>query len=117
MVTLCSKFTIILQSLKQRMPLILTKETQNDWFMPVKTWTDVNELMNLAVPIQSDLLTAHTVKKLRGKEAIGNVPESSSLHKYNDLILISLFNQIRKAPICLTDLGLLSRISASSMFF
>ncbi len=70
-----------------RMPLILHKEKQNNWFMPVKTFGDVKKLMEQAVPYPSDLLTAHTVSKLKGKDVLGNVPEVIAYHKYHELLL------------------------------
>lgn len=70
-----------------RMPLILHKEAQNNWFMPVQTFEDVKKLMEQALAYPSELLTAHPVKKLKGKDVLGNVPEVLEKEEYAELSL------------------------------
>ena len=64
-----------------RMPVILPEELGNEWLQPLgKT-----ELQNLLRPFPDSELTAHTVKRLSGKNSPGNVYEASEKYKYNDL--------------------------------
>lgn len=70
-----------------RMPVILPKEKQDDWLMDCKTEADKKQLQDLLKPLNDNLLEAHTVAKLLGKEAIGNVKEVELEVKYPDLAL------------------------------
>lgn len=68
-----------------RMPVILPPEKQNQWLMEIKTEADKNNLMKLTAPLPEEWLEAHTVARLTGKEAIGNVAEAEQEVKYSDL--------------------------------
>jgi putative SOS response-associated peptidase YedK len=68
-----------------RMPVILPKEKQDEWLMPFENENDQQKLLNLLVPNDSHLLTFHTVQKLKGKGALGNVPQTTQIYNYEDL--------------------------------
>ena len=64
-----------------RMPVILPKEKQDEWL-------NTNEklhLEKLLIPYPEQLLKAHTVRKLKGKDASGNSPQSEEVFEYSDL--------------------------------
>ncbi|MBN2237579.1 MAG: SOS response-associated peptidase [Bacteroidales bacterium] len=65
-----------------RMPLILDNEAQEKWLSPDFTKKDLQDLLSRKeeIPLQS-----HTVKRLRGKEYLGNIPEVSAEYVYNEL--------------------------------
>ncbi len=62
-----------------RMPLLLDREI-------IPKWLDgtVNEIQSLIKPSNIEL-TAHTVKRLKGKSALGNVPEVQNEFHYSEL--------------------------------
>lgn len=65
-----------------RMPLILNTNEEEDWLY------NTNEIKILDNFINSKKITklkAHTVLPLRGKNSLGNVPESSNNFQYSDL--------------------------------
>ncbi len=64
-----------------RMPVILKKEEQDLWLQ----LSDKNEMDRFLIPYPADLLKAHTVRKLKGKDAIGNLPEAEEKFKYSEL--------------------------------
>lgn len=64
-----------------RMPLILAKEDQDKWL----EMTDKQEMNKFLQPYPADLLKAHTVRKLKGKEAIGNIPDAEKEFRYEEL--------------------------------
>ena len=68
-----------------RMPLILPKHKQNDWLIDCKTELDKMYLQSLIVPYNEEELIAYTVKRLKGKNAIGNVPEIEKEVAYPEL--------------------------------
>lgn len=74
-------------SLTSRMPLILTKQNQNDWLMEVKTFGDMKSLLAIAKPIQDSFLTAHSVPQLIGKAGVGNTELASTRFNYPELKL------------------------------
>jgi hypothetical protein len=53
--------------------------------MPFENENDQEKLLNLLVPNDSHLLTFHTVQKLKGKGALGNVPQTTQIYNYEDL--------------------------------
>ena len=69
-----------------RMPLILPKEKQDEWLIDCKNENDLTHLKSLMQPFDENLLEAHTVGKLRGKEQIGNRIEVENEVKYPELI-------------------------------
>lgn len=68
-----------------RMPLILSEEEIEQWLAPVKTDTDISRLKKLIKPYRDEELVAHTVRRLRGKNALGNIPESAERFSYEEL--------------------------------
>jgi putative SOS response-associated peptidase YedK len=58
-----------------RMPVILPKEKQDEWLVDCKTEVDQKYVQSQVKPIDTDYLTAYTVGKLKGKDAVGNRPE------------------------------------------
>ena len=70
-----------------RMPVILPKERQDEWLMECKTEADKAHLQSLMQPLEDGLLKAYPVGRLRGKTAMGNVPEAEREAKYEGLVL------------------------------
>jgi len=68
-----------------RMPLILPKSLEWDWLTSINEEA-VKELINsLAEPNSETELDSFTVRRLTGKEAIGNNPEVLNPHRYPEL--------------------------------
>ena len=65
-----------------RMPVILPDELADDWINPSKSQKELNDLL---LPFPDDLLTAHTVNRIAGKESKGNVPEAEEEFSYEEL--------------------------------
>lgn len=68
-----------------RMPVILEKEKQDEWLITCKTEADKEHLLGLIKPFDENKLTAYTVGRLRGKQAVGNVPAVENAYIYNEL--------------------------------
>lgn len=68
-----------------RMPLLLKREEQELWLSKIESEEDKKRLLQLALPFSSEKLKAHTVKKLKGKDAIGNLPEAEKEYFYAEL--------------------------------
>ena len=68
-----------------RMPVIFTKETQNEWLIPCTNEDDKKHIQSLIKPCDENLLNAYTVGRLKGKEAVGNIPEIENEIKYPEL--------------------------------
>jgi len=64
-----------------RMPLILSKEKEDEWL----NLADKKDLEKILRPYLVNDLKAHTVQKLSGKASLGNVPEASDYYAYKDL--------------------------------
>lgn len=69
-----------------RMPLILSSQDQDEWLIPCNNAQDKERLLNLIKPFPDALLNYHTVKRLRGKEAVGDVAEAEEPFVYPELI-------------------------------
>uniref|UniRef100_UPI00321702F1 SOS response-associated peptidase n=1 Tax=uncultured Draconibacterium sp. TaxID=1573823 RepID=UPI00321702F1 len=63
-----------------RMPLILNESQAEVWLKG-----NASEAKKLIVPAVDGLLKAHTVRKLRGKNAVGNSPEAIKEFSYPEL--------------------------------
>ncbi len=63
-----------------RMPLILSDESKDTWLFGEK-----EDVQSIVKPYPEDELEYFTVRRLRGKEAIGNVPEALEEFKYPEL--------------------------------
>jgi putative SOS response-associated peptidase YedK len=70
-----------------RMPVILLKEQQDEWLMDCRSEVDKQRLISLIKPLENGLLKAYTVGRLRGKSAVGNVPEIEKEVIYPELSL------------------------------
>lgn len=82
------KMTIIHNNPKleeARMPAILTKETQDAWLAPCHSDADKSSLLELTKPLPTEHFTYHTVRRLKGKNAPGNVPEAEEEFRYEEL--------------------------------
>lgn len=64
-----------------RMPVILSREDQDKWLSPL---LNKEELIQLAKPFPEELLEYHTVKRILGKDGIGDVPEAEEKFVYQD---------------------------------
>jgi len=64
-----------------RMPVILSKATQDEWLSD----NDETYLKSLLKPFDQELLSYKTVGKLKGKAAVGNVPEVENEVIYPEL--------------------------------
>ncbi|MFY7733948.1 MAG: SOS response-associated peptidase [Bacteroidia bacterium] len=69
-----------------RMPVILTKESQNNWLIDCKNDANKLELLNLVLPFADELLETHTVRNVRGKNAFGNLAGADEEYIYKELV-------------------------------
>ena len=67
------------------MPLILPRQFEKDWLKPINTKVDQDLLVTLIQSYDERELEAFTVPRLRGKEAIGNVPAAVKPFRYQEL--------------------------------
>ena len=65
-----------------RMPFILPKENERLW---LDTAMSPSEVTRMIGPYPPELLKDHTVNRLRGKQAPGNVPDIMKPHDYQEL--------------------------------
>jgi putative SOS response-associated peptidase YedK len=68
-----------------RMPLILPKSAEHDWLKPINPQADKAILEAIIKPCPDNELTSFTVRRLTGKEAIGNSPDVLQPHRYQEL--------------------------------
>lgn len=68
-----------------RMPLILNGEDEDLWLNSTQNPNSKEVLESLIRPYAADDLDCHTVQKIRGKNALGNVPEASEKYFYQEL--------------------------------
>lgn len=68
-----------------RMPVLLADDDIDTWLKPLTNDLDKTAITALIKPWEGEELTAHTVRRLRGKEAQGNVPEATREHHYPEL--------------------------------
>lgn len=66
-----------------RMPLIFENENEADQWLDTKASKE--SLRSLIKPLNNDILNAHTVKPIRGKDAVGNSPEAEEVYLYDEL--------------------------------
>lgn len=69
-----------------RMPVILTKENQDEWLIPCKTDEDKKHLQSLIKPLDENLLDYYSVNSLKGKAGSGNTPKAAEKVHYEDLV-------------------------------
>ena len=70
-----------------RMPLILPPEMEDDWLKPIQDELDQQQIQELIREFPEEVLGSHTVRKLRGKEYMGNVESISDEFVYNELVM------------------------------
>jgi putative SOS response-associated peptidase YedK len=68
-----------------RMPLILSREHEHDWLKPIHEKADQELIQMLAKPFDEAAINYYTVKKLKGKESVGNKPEAIIPFRYPEL--------------------------------
>lgn len=68
-----------------RMPLILPREIEDKWLDPVNDELDIKSIRELIRSYPDEVLEAYTVRRLRGKEYVGNVEEVAKPHEYEEL--------------------------------
>ncbi len=68
-----------------RMPAILHKSIQQEWLKPTDQTNTAAYLKSLLVPYPEDELTYYTVRRLKGKDAIGNKPDAEKEYLFPEL--------------------------------
>lgn len=68
-----------------RMPVILPKSAEHDWLKPIHEQADKALIESLVQPYPDAALESFSVKRLTGKEAVGNTPEALKPHRYQEL--------------------------------
>lgn len=68
-----------------RMPLILPPEAEWEWLRPISTEADQKLIQDLVRSYDEQALEAYTVRRLRGKEAVGNKAEALAPYSYAEL--------------------------------
>ncbi len=69
-----------------RMPVILPESLENDWLSSISSELDKKQIQDLIKEFPAEELDAYTVRKLRGKEYLGNVAEISEKYEYEELV-------------------------------
>ena len=69
-----------------RMPVILPIELEDHWLHPIEDELEQESLQQLITAYPDEALDAHTVKRLRGKEYLGNVESISDMFIYEELV-------------------------------
>lgn len=68
-----------------RMPVIIPSHLEDEWLKPFKENVDEKALQELLLPYPDEALKAHTVQKLTGKAAFGNVPDANKRFSYYEI--------------------------------
>jgi putative SOS response-associated peptidase YedK len=68
-----------------RMPLILPQELEDKWLTPIEDELDVKSVQELIKEYPDEELDAYTVRRLRGKDYIGNVEQVSEPFEYAEI--------------------------------
>lgn len=68
-----------------RMPLIIPKELEGEWLRPVEDQIDIQCIKEMVEPYDQNELEAHTVARLKGKSAVGNIPAAVEKVSYEEL--------------------------------
>lgn len=71
-----------------RMPVILSKEKQDEWLMPINSPEDRKKIEALIKPCDGELLRYYTVRPIKGKNSPGDVPEAEEEFEYPELALL-----------------------------
>ncbi|UII25754.1 SOS response-associated peptidase [Fulvivirga maritima] len=70
----------------QRMPAILPKGLERAWLQSVNDPLDQKHIEELIQPFDESQMQWHTVQKLRGKNYLGNIPETRGQFIYEELV-------------------------------
>jgi len=68
-----------------RMPLILPKAYEHDWLKPISPLVSQEMIESLVAAYPEAELEAYTVRRLRGKEGVGNSALAVAPHRYAEL--------------------------------
>ncbi len=69
-----------------RMPVILEEQDAEQWLQPISNKTHQLNLQEVIQPLDTNELEAYTVRKLRGKDSVGNTALASEPFEYAELI-------------------------------
>lgn len=69
-----------------RMPVMLPRELEKQWLIPIHDKPDREIIESLITPYDEDEMEAYTVRRIRGKEAVGNNPLAQERHVYPELV-------------------------------
>ena len=67
------------------MPVILDEESVNKWLQPSDPRAVRTDIQQLIQPWKEESLEAYSVRRLRGKAALGNIPEATEKYIYSEL--------------------------------
>ncbi|MFC2124801.1 SOS response-associated peptidase [Bacteroidota bacterium] len=70
---------------ESRMPVILPKEVENEWLINEEDKLSIDIIKDLVQPYDADELEAYSVKKLKGKEGVGNSVAAIKRFHYAEL--------------------------------
>lgn len=68
-----------------RMPVIVPNGMEEQWLTEINDKTDQERVMDMIRPFDENEMKAYTVRRLRGKEGVGNVPEAIEEFEYSEL--------------------------------
>lgn len=68
-----------------RMPLVLPKDIEEHWLDPVNSSHDIKAIKDLVQAYPADEMEAYPVGRLRGKHALGNLPEVMERVDYHEI--------------------------------
>lgn len=68
-----------------RMPVIIPKDKQNHWLMECKNEDDKQKIISLIQPFNEELLEFYSVRRIKGKGAVGDVKEAEEKFDYPEL--------------------------------
>ena len=72
-------------SKEPRMPLIIPRELEDEWLQPINDPIDIEKVKSIIEPNDQELMRAYTVSRLKGKQAVGNVPKAIEKVTYPEL--------------------------------
>jgi putative SOS response-associated peptidase YedK len=78
-----------------RMPVILEPIQSEDWLVTINNKGDQEQINALLRPTSEEILMAHTVKKLKGKDVDLNAPTAADKFDYSELSDESNDSQLR----------------------
>ena len=69
-----------------RMPVILSQDRAEMWLSKINNSSDKQMIIDLITPFNPDLMESFSVRKIRGKSALGNVPGATQKFIYPELV-------------------------------